>query len=266
MCDCLINDRRRYVARTFSDRCAFVGHQESSVYMEFLSAAASGDYDHDLYLCRNGAAIHAVLESSTDHFDLGAKSRRTFAGAPVDRRGGGTTRNLESAAVRAIYALYSDPDAAQDAVNLLRRQRVQDRSITVITSQPYEEYEFSHRYKQTWIFWIAAGGGALGLCIGLTLAYLTETLWPIITGGMPIVAWWPNIIIMFELTMLGAILATVVSLLVTTELPSTQSRVYDSEVSQGKIMVAVEEPSDVDVGRLERTFRATGIHEVKRVG
>ena len=27
---------------------------------------------------------------------------------------------------------------------------------------------------------------------------------------MPIVAWWPNIIIMFELTMLGAILVTVV--------------------------------------------------------
>jgi hypothetical protein len=70
---------------------------------------------------------------------------------------------------------------------------------------------------------------------------------------------------MFELTMLGAILATVVSLLVTTELPSTQSRVYDSEVSQGKIMVAVEEPSDVDVGRLERMLRATGIQEVKKV-
>ena len=167
--------------------------------------------------------------------------------------------------MKALYALYSDPDTAQHAVNELRRQGVKDRSITVITSQPYEEYEFSHRYKQTWIFWIAAGGGAMGLGIGLTLAYLTQTLWPIITGGMPIVAWWPNIIIMFELTMLGAILATVVSLLVTTELPSRQSRIYDSEVSQGKIMVAVEEPSDVDVGRLERMLRATGIQEVKKV-
>jgi hypothetical protein len=167
--------------------------------------------------------------------------------------------------MKAIYALYSDPDSAQHAVEELRRQGVPDRAITVITSQPYEEYEFSHRYKQTWIFWVAAGGGGLGLLIGLTLAYLTETLWPIVTGGMPIVAWWPNIIIMFELTMLGAILATVVSLLVTTELPSTQSRIYDAEVSQGKIMVAVEGPSEVDVARLERTLRATGIPEVKRV-
>ena len=167
--------------------------------------------------------------------------------------------------MKAIYGLYSDPDSAQHALDELRRQGVSDRSITVITSQPYEEYEFSQRYKQTWIFWIAAGGGVLGLLIGLTLAYMTETLWPIVTGGMPIVAWWPNIIIMFELTMLGAILATVVSLLVMTELPATQSPVYDVEVSQGKIMVAVEGPSDMDVTRLERTLRATGIQEVKRV-
>ena len=37
---------------------------------------------------------------------------------------------------------------------------------------------------------------------------------------MPIVAWWPNLIIIFELTMLGAILATVVTLFVTALLPS----------------------------------------------
>jgi hypothetical protein len=96
------------------------------------------------------------------------------------------------------------------------------------------------------------------------VAYVTETFWPIVTGGMPIVAWWPNIIIMFELTMLGAILATFVSLLITTELPTTRSRIYDPEVSQGKIMVAVERPRDEDVAKLERTFRASGV-ELKRV-
>src|SRR5262245_42820847 len=149
--------------------------------------------------------------------------------------------------MKAMYGLYSNPDSAQHAVNELRRQGVSDDCITVVTSQPYEEYEFSHRYKQTWIFWIAAGGGALGLTAGLTLAYLTETLWPIVTGGMPIVAWWPNIIIMFEMTMLGTILATVLSLMVTTELPATKSKVYDPEVSHGKIMVAVEKPRDEDV-------------------
>ena len=167
--------------------------------------------------------------------------------------------------MKAMYGLYSDPESAQHAVNELRRHGVPNDSITVVTSQPYEEYEFSHRYKQTWIFWIAAGGGALGLGLGLALALLTETSWPIVTGGMPIVAWWPNIIIMFELTMLGAILATVVSLFITTELPTRKSRVYDRAVSQGKIMVAVEQPAEKDVPKVERTLRASGIDRVHKV-
>src|SRR5437762_6383413 len=114
--------------------------------------------------------------------------------------------------MKAIYGLCSHPSLAQHAVDSLRRAGVADQAITVVASQPYEEYEFSHRYKRTWLFWIAAGGGVVGLGIGVGLDYLTETLWPLVTGGMPIVAWWPNIIIMFELTMLGAIIATVVSL------------------------------------------------------
>ena len=162
----------------------------------------------------------------------------------------------------AIYGLYSDPDSAQRAVNELRRAGVADRAITVIASQPYEEYEFSNRYKQTWIFWIAAGGGVLGLGIGLALAYITEVFWPIVTGGMPIVAWWPNIIIMFELTMLGAILATVLSLFITAGLPTVESRVYDAEVSNGKILVAVEKPTNVAM--IEATLRDTNVDTVRR--
>ena len=167
--------------------------------------------------------------------------------------------------MRAIYGLYSDPDSAQHAVDELRRAGIADRSITVITSQPYEEYEFSHRHKQTWLFWIAAVGGAMGLFSGLALALLTETSWPIVVGGMPIVAWWPNIIIMFELTMLGSILATVVSLLVMTELPAIRSGIYDPEISKGKILVAVENPPEGELSALERTLKASGVAEVKTV-
>ena len=162
----------------------------------------------------------------------------------------------------AIYGLYSDPDAAQYAVDQLRKAGIADDAITVITSQPYEEYEFSHRYKQTWIFWIAAGGGLLGLCSGLALAYITEALWPIVTGNMPIIAWWPNIIILFELTMLGAILATVLSLLITAGLPTRRLKVYDAAVSRGKILVAVEGPADAYT--VESTLRATHVDEIKR--
>jgi len=167
--------------------------------------------------------------------------------------------------MKAIYGLCNHPSLAQHTVDSLRQAGVRNSSIVVVASQPYEEYEFSHRHKKTWLFWIAAGGGAIGLLVGLGLAYLTETSWPLVTGGMPIVAWWPNIIIMFELTMLGSIVATVVSLLIMTELPNIRSRVYDPEVSQGKILVAVENPAQADLANLEKTFKVSGIEEVKTV-
>jgi hypothetical protein len=78
---------------------------------------------------------------------------------------------------------------------------------------------------------------------GLGLSWLTETSWPIDVGGLPIYAWWPNLIITFELTMLGAILATVATLVVTARL-GRASTFYDPAVSDGKILVGVADPPD----------------------
>ncbi len=115
----------------------------------------------------------------------------------------------------AVYALYSDPESAQVAVDRLRAAGVPDGEITVISSEPYESHEFGARDKSTWMFRIAAVGGAVGLTFAYWLTRTTEQAWPLPTGGMPIVANWPNLIIMFELTMLFAVLSTVATLLVT---------------------------------------------------
>ena len=60
--------------------------------------------------------------------------------------------------------------------------------------------------------WIAVIGAALGLTTAYLLTSVTQRAWAINTGGMPIVSNWTNMIIMFELTMLGAVLATVLTL------------------------------------------------------
>ena len=63
---------------------------------------------------------------------------------------------------------------------------------------------------------------------------------------MPIVAPWPNLVIIFELTMLFGILATVVTMLITTKLPRRQPKLYDPEVADGFILVGVEGASARD--------------------
>jgi len=59
---------------------------------------------------------------------------------------------------------------------------------------------------------------------------------------MPTVAWWPNLIIIFEMTMLGAILATVITLIVAGGLGRRRPAFYDPDVVNGKVLVGVENP------------------------
>src|SRR5256885_10567995 len=99
----------------------------------------------------------------------------------------------------AIYALYSDPDQVQRAVDNLRAAGLHDRDIVVISSEPIEEYEFSDRDKATWLFYIAGCGGALGLAVGTWLATMRPQAGPLQNGNKPIVAWWPKLIGMFAL-------------------------------------------------------------------
>lgn len=157
--------------------------------------------------------------------------------------------------MKAVYGLYPDGHAAQQAVNRLRAAGLADAAITVLSAQPMEEFEFAHRDKATWMWWIACAGGAVGMSVALGLAWITETSWPIDVGGLPIFAWWPNLIILFELTMLGAIVATVATLIVTARL-GRSSGLYDPAVSDGKILVGVERVGDGSVAELETALGA----------
>jgi Protein of unknown function (DUF3341) len=142
-----------------------------------------------------------------------------------------------------VYALYADGDAAQRAVNALRSAGVDERDIEVMSSEPMEHFEFGEMNRATRIWYVASGGGLLGLVFGTWLTRMTELAWPLPTGNMPIVSWWPNMIVIFELTMLGAILATVATLVVTGGLLRRRPALYDPAVSDGRILVGIENPS-----------------------
>ena len=156
----------------------------------------------------------------------------------------------------AIYGLYADPAAAQQAVDNLRKAGINDTDITVISSEPFEHYEFGHRDAKTAMPWIAAAAGLFGLIATYYLLGASQMAWPLKTSGMPIVPLWTNLIIIFEMTMLSAIIATVITLLITARLPSRGGKLYDPEVSDGYILVGVEDPSDAD--RLESALAFDG--------
>ncbi len=164
----------------------------------------------------------------------------------------------------AVYALYPDADAAQRAVNSLHAAGVAEADVIIMSGEPFEEQPFAHRDRATWLWYIACAGGLIGLVFSTWLTRMTELAWPLPTGNMPIVAWWPNLIVIFELTMLGAILATVITLLISARLPSRLPALYDPEVTDGKILVGVENPSADTLPALERALLAGGAAELKR--
>jgi hypothetical protein len=161
----------------------------------------------------------------------------------------------------SVYALYRDGGEAQRAVDALRSAGVADPDITVVSSEPMEHYEFGQLNKSTSMWYISSIGGLAGLLFGTWLTSFTSRAWPLATGNMPIVAWWTNLIVIFELTMFGAIFATVATVMVTCGLFRRRTGLYDPAVSHGSILVGVESPRDA--ATVERAL-ASGGAEIKR--
>jgi len=157
--------------------------------------------------------------------------------------------------MKAIYGLFTTPELAQQAVDGLRAAGVPEREITIQSSEPMEEYEFGSRDRETIMPWNAVLGGTIGLAAGYLLTSTTQQSWPITTGGMPIVTNWSNLIIIFELTMLGAVFASVITLLFSARLPGRLPKLYDAEVSEGKILIGVSNPKEV--AQVEHALRGS---------
>lgn len=166
--------------------------------------------------------------------------------------------------MKAVYGLYADGASAQQAVNRLRAAGLTDRQITIMSAQPMEDFEFGHIDKKSWLWWVACGGGLLGMSAAFGLTWLTEMSWPIDVGGLPTYAWWPNLIIIFEMTMLGAILATVIGLVVTAGL-GRRTGFYDPEVTDGSILVGVENPDPDKVKDLQVALESAPGGRIKTI-
>lgn len=166
--------------------------------------------------------------------------------------------------MKAMYGLYAHPIAAQRAFDQLKAVGVTDNRILILSSEPHEEYDFAKRDHKSYMTWIGALGGLIGMTTGYLMTSVTQKFWAINTGGMPIVTNWTNLIVIFELTMLGVVFASVITLLITARLPGRLPAVYDPEIANGKILIGV---ADVTEGAadIERALRAGGTRTLKTI-
>jgi hypothetical protein len=172
------------------------------------------------------------------------------------------------ASVDSIYGLFSDPRSADRGLKDLQAAGVRADKIVVMSPEPFEEYEFARADRKTPMPWIAAAGGLIGGVSGYLLAWYTQVAYPshIMSGGMPLVSKWPSGIVTYELTMLGAILTTVITLLVTARLLHWRFDIYDPEISYGKILIGVVDPSTDMRSEFEQRLLGAGAEKIKGTG
>jgi hypothetical protein len=170
----------------------------------------------------------------------------------------------------SIYGLFATPADAQRGANALRDAGVAREKILVMAAEPFEEYELTHVLPLRMnMYRIAACGGIVGGTLGFLLARFLQTAYPfpLITGGMPLVAPWPTGIVTYELTMLSAIVTTVITLLIATGLPNwRKGKIYDEEVSNGMVLIGVVDPAEGALADLESRLTRAGAAKVKGTG
>jgi hypothetical protein len=170
--------------------------------------------------------------------------------------------------MKALYGLYADADSAQRAFDSLRAAtselKFDAKQIIIVSGEPHEGYEFTDSHVTSSPYRWAVLGAAVGGTTGYLLTTLSQKSYPIHTGGMSITPGWTNGIIVYEMIMLGAILTTLVVLLIGAGLPNFKGVLSDPEVGKGKILVGVMEPPENSRQELERRLQQAGAWQVKQ--
>ncbi len=170
--------------------------------------------------------------------------------------------------MKALYGLYAEPDAAQRAVDSLRAAsselKFDRRQIVIISGEPHEGYEFTDSHATASPYRWAVLGAAVGGTSGFLLTTLSQKSYPIVTGGMSLTPAWTNGIIIYEMIMLGAILTTLVVLLIGAGLPNFKGVITDPEIWNGKILVGVVDAPENSQPELEKRLLQAGATQVKQ--
>ncbi|MBI2965925.1 MAG: DUF3341 domain-containing protein [Chloroflexi bacterium] len=164
---------------------------------------------------------------------------------------------------KSILGLYETPDAGADALDGLHAAGIEAHDTEVLTGTPYPEGAFGEHVPQHRLFRFPAFGAVFGFTLALLYTAGTQLAWPLVTGGKPILAVPAMLIILYEFTMLNAVIFTVVGIIFESRLPNLFSTAaYDRRISEGLIGVVVS-CEDNKASEVESVLRRAGALEIK---
>ncbi len=145
-------------------------------------------------------------------------------------------------------------DEARHIVTLLLSRKLDPKDIEVISAEPLHDVgELISGKSRLPIFVVT--GAIVGASAGWAMAAVTARLYPLNTGGMPVISQLPAGIVTYEAMMLLAVLFTFVGMLLEARLPRKlpgEYRQHADAVIDGEIHVvarvaSVEEAEDLQI-------------------
>ncbi|MCZ6538992.1 MAG: DUF3341 domain-containing protein [Chloroflexi bacterium] len=164
---------------------------------------------------------------------------------------------------RSMLGLFQEPEPAADAMDGLKEAGFELGSFDVLTGVPYPEGAFGEHVPQHRLFRFPAFGAIIGFTLAIFLTAVTQLAYPVVTGGKPILSLFAMLIIMYEMTMLAAVIASVVGIIFESRLPNMRPGIYDPRITAGWIGVVITFDDDSRIADAEQVFEQAGALEIK---
>jgi|TARA_B100000686_G_scaffold250982_1_gene261271 hypothetical protein len=164
-----------------------------------------------------------------------------------------------------IMGVFADTDTAAEGARQLKSAGFVQDDYDVLTGNPYPEGAFGEHVKPNRLFVFALAGGFVGFAIAFLFTAATQTAFPLVTGGKPILAIPAMMIIMYEMTLLFAMIFTVTGVIFESRLPrpSGAGPVYDTRITLGYIGLIVTTSED-RLEKAEEALKAAGAEDIVR--
>lgn len=141
-----------------------------------------------------------------------------------------------------LLALFEDIDPAANAIEKLHELGLTDDQISVISGVPVMERMLGRPPQWTNVGRLALGGAVAGFLFGAFLNFGTPKLYTVYVGGQSIFPIPPGMILLFEMTMLFALLSTFLGVFLESYFPNYRPLEYVPEISDGKIGIFFRVP------------------------
>jgi hypothetical protein len=155
-------------------------------------------------------------------------------------------------ALRDVLGVFKDVDSAVAGVDKLAEVGIERDDYEVLSNAPFPEGTFGHSHQTTRLGLWPLVGASCGFAVGLLLTGGTQIAYPMVTDGKPLFSIPPMLIIMYEGTMLAAVIFTFLGALFESRLPRFHRPVYDPLITDGYIGVLVH----IDEDRMDQAAAA----------